>query len=217
MDLINENHLAVKESELIFGIDKKQTFLSSHINAAAIESHRVFGHCLVVFFADKTTGYDFLGGDVLVVPLGGLCRRGNDRLGESLVLDHPVGKLHTADLALSGGILAPGAAGKIASDYHLYGESFGTLSHGHHRIGSGQLPVGHYIAGCVEEESGNLVKYLTFIWNTFGQNDIKGRDAVCSHHDESGVVDCVNIAHFAMIDSRLRREMKVGFQQSCHS
>ena len=117
-----------------------------------------------------------------------------------LVLLHAFRQTHAADFAHAALIRPPCRAAEVAAHNHLQGEAFAEHAHGHHRVGRGQLPVGADVRRGVEELCGYLVQYLSLVGDAFGQDDVEGRDAVRSHHDEFLTVDVVHIAHFPVVD-----------------
>ena len=103
----------------------------------------------------------------------GLGCRGDDGLGESLVLLHAVGQFHTTEFTATVLVLAPGRTCQDGTDNHLHTETLALQTDGHHRVGSSQLPVRTDIRRGIEELSSDLVEHLTFKWNTLRQYHVE--------------------------------------------
>ena len=155
-------------------------------------------------------GNDFFFGNVHVVAFVSLCCRRDDRLGETLVLAHSIRQFYTTDLTYTFFVVTPSRTGEDGTDNHLHTESLALQSHGHHRVGGGQLPVGTYVCRCVKEFSCYLIEYLSLERNTFGQDHVKGRDSVSSDHHEQVVVDVIHVAHLSMVHALLSIKMEIG-------
>ncbi len=216
MDFVDEDNFPFALAELIFGIDENQPLFGGHLGAALEEGAGVALHLFVVLLAYQALGDDFLAGDVLVMPFGGLGGRGDDRLGETLVLAHPLGELHSAELAASRGIFAPGGAGKVAADNHFDGETLAAVPYGRHGVGSGETPVRNDVGRGLQEVACELVEHLSLVGDTFGEDYVEGRDAVCRYHHEDVVVNGVDVADFPVVYGGLAGEGVVGFGESFH-
>lgn len=211
VDFVNQDDLALAQAELILGVDQDEALLGGHTAAALKEGAGVALHGVIVLGRDNALSDNLLTRDVHVVAGVGLGGGGHDgAAGECLVFDHAVGETDAANLAGAGLIVAPCAAGEIAADDHFNSETFTLVTDGDHRVGAGELPVGDDVGGGVEEVGRNLVEHLTLVGDALGEDDVKGRDAVGGDHDHQVVVDSVDIAHFAVIDSGLPWEIVVG-------
>ena len=184
--------------------------------ATGEETARIVLHDGVVLLADESLADDLLAGDVHVVALVGLGRRGDDGLGEALVLAHSLGQLDATELAASCLVLTPGRSREDATDDHLHTEALTLQAHRHHRVGGGQFPVGADVARLVEHLGCNLVQHLTFEGNTLGQHHVEGRDAVGGDHHHQVVVDVIHIAYFAVVHAFLSIEMEISRCQCFH-
>lgn len=102
-------------------------------------------------------------------------------------------------------------AGEVSAHHHLHLERLAFETHGNHRVGRSNLPVGQNIGGSIEELGGYLIKYLPLIRYTFGQNHVECRDAVGGYHDQQIVVDVVNVADLAVINAFLTGKVEIGF------
>ena len=92
MDLVDEEDLpSLVLSELILGIHEDQASLPCHLLPTAEEGIRIGLYLSVVLLADESCTDDLLAGDILIMPLILLGRRGNDGLGEGFVLPHSLG------------------------------------------------------------------------------------------------------------------------------
>ena len=92
MDLVNEEDLpCLVLPELVLGIHEDQAPLTCHLLPTAEECIRIGLDLSVVLFADESCTDDLLSGDILIMPLILLGRRGNDGLGEGFVLPHSLG------------------------------------------------------------------------------------------------------------------------------
>ena len=196
-------------AELILSVDKNQTLLGSHTGAYLEKSARIALHHLVILGADNSAGYDLLSRDILVMAGLGLGRRSDDRLGETLVLAHTLGKTHSADLPDTRRILAPGAARQITAYDHLDAETLATHSRSHHRIRDRTLPVRNSIRRRVKKLGGYRIENLTLVGNTLGENDVECRDAVSGYHYKTVAVESIDIANFTVIDSLLARKIVI--------
>ena len=146
----------------------------------------------------------------------GLGGRGDDGVLELLVLAHAVGDGYSADLAGSVLVSPPRAAGQVAPDDHLYGQTLALVAYGHHGIGRGYLPV-LYDVGCgIQEHGGYLVEHLSLIRYSLGQDDVKCRDPVSSYHRDVAVVDSVDVADFPLVLARLMAETECGLCNCFH-
>ena len=134
---------------------------------------------------------------------------GDDRLGETLVLLHTVGQLHTAQLSATVLVLTPCRTSQDRADNHLHTEALTLQANSNHGVWSSQLPVRTDVGSSIQKLSGNLVQYLTLEGNTLGQHYVECRDAIGGHHDQQIVVDVVHIAYLAMIHALLSLELKV--------
>ncbi len=211
MDFVNEDHFAVQLAELILCINEDKTFFSSHFSAALKELACVVLHNGIILCAHNATRNNLLLGNILVVPFIRLSCRSNDGFGELLVLFHAFGKRHSADRTHSSLVVTPRAAGEIAADNHLYLETISLVAHCNHWVRSRKAPVRNDVFCSFEEICSNLVEYLPFIRNTFGEDNIESGDSVSSYHDKDFIVDIVHITHFAVIYACLVGEFVVGF------
>ncbi len=200
MHLVDEEHLAVLLAELVLGVDQHETLLGGHACADFEEGAGVALHHLIVLGRYETLSDDFLARDVLVVTGVGLGGGGDDGFGETLVLAQTLGEPDAADLACAGCIFTPCAAGKVSADDHLHTEAFAAYACRGHGVDFGELPVGDGVAGGVKEVVRNLVQYLTLERYALGKDNVEGRDAVGSYHDEDVSVDGVYVADLAVID-----------------
>ena len=92
MDLVDEEDLpSLVLTELILGIHEDQAPLTCHLLPTAEECIRIGLDLSVVLLADESCTDDLLSGDILIMPLILLGRRGNDGLGEGFVLPHSLG------------------------------------------------------------------------------------------------------------------------------
>ena len=154
--------------------------------------------------------YQALVGDaVLIVALGGLGGGGEDGLFQLL------GQLVIAGDNLAAEGLAclvglPHGAEHVAPDDELVGQHF-QLLHQHHTVfvflfgkflrhilgvGGNQVVL-HNVLRQIEPEQGELVEHPALFRHGGGQNDVKGRDAVCGVDDQFLVGDLVNLPHLA--------------------
>ena len=216
VDFIHEVDDAVLLAELVLRVHENQPHFGGDFAASLIDGPRVSFELLVLLAAYQTRGDDLLLRDVLVVSFGGLRGRGDDRLGESLVLDHPFGHLHAADGPFAGLVFSPGVAREVAADDHLDLVRLAFAADGNHRIRHGQLPVGEDIRRGVEELGGNLVEDLALVGDALGQDNVKGRDPVGYDHDEVFVVDVVDVADFSHIFAFLTFEGEIGASNGVH-
>ena len=210
MDFVDEIDFTVFLAELILGIHQYQSLFRSHFRAAGEEGVSIFFHQFVVFLAHESLGDDFFLRYVFIVSGIGFRGRSDDRGGELLVFFHAFGQLHAAEFAATVLILTPCGAGQIPTDNHFHAEAFAFQSHGHHRVRSGQLPVGYDVARGIEESGCNLVQHLPFEGDSFGQDHIECRNTVGGHHDHQFVVDVIHVAYFSVIYAFLSREVKIS-------
>ena len=145
-----------------------------------------------------------------------LCSRGDDRLGELLVLDHAVGHCNATDGALASLILSPCVTREVAADNHLHLVGLAAVTYGNHRIGHTNLPVGKNICSSIEELSSNLVKHLTLEGDALGKYNIECRDAIRYNHYEVVVVDVIDVAYLTYIVTLLALELKIVLYNSVH-
>ena len=107
MDFVHQHDLVANLAEFVFRIDKNQALLGRDFGAALEEFSRNVFNLSVILLADEAFGDDVLARDVLVVAFVGLGGRGDDRLGETLVLLHAVRNLHATDGVLTALVGAP--------------------------------------------------------------------------------------------------------------
>ena len=175
VNLVHEIDLAVVLSEFILGVHENQTAFGSHFRAAFEERQRVaFQH--FVFFGRGQSAFENLGFRNVCVVFAdfSFCGGRDDRCGELLVLAHAVGERNAADFAGAGLISAPSAAAKITANDHFDGEAFAGHADGHHRVGSGFLPVRANVRRRVEKLCRDLVEHLSFEGNALRQHDVEG-------------------------------------------
>ena len=211
VDFVDEIHFSVALAKLILRVDEDESLLGGNLLTASKEAARVVFHHSVVLSRDDALSDNLFTRDIQVVSLIGLCGGSDDGFGEPLVLTHAVGQLHSANLANTFLIIAPGRASENAANNHFHAEALALHSNGDHRVGCGEFPVGADVAGGIEELSCNLVEHLSLKWNAFWKDDIKGRYAVGSHHHHDVVVDVVYIAHLPVVHALLSSEVEVSF------
>ena len=216
MHFIDENHLAVVLAEFILCVDKNQTFLGSHTRTDLEELAGVLLHHFVVGGIHQTLGDDFFPGNILIVTGVGLGGRSDDRLGELLVLMQTFGKLHSAYFADSRRIVAPCTACEISADNHFDTEALALHTCGSHGSDFGKLPVRNSLGGGVKEVVCDLVENLTLVGNSFGKDDVKGRDTVGGNHYQDVAVKRVDVAYLAVVHGCiLSGKMEIGVSK-CH-
>ena len=142
----------------------------------------------------------------------GLGGRSDDGLGETLVLAHAFGQLHTTYLAAAVLIVTPCRTGKYTADNHFYTKSLALQTYGNHGVWGSELPVGTDVLGLVQELGSYLVQHLSLEGYALGQNYIKGRDTVGSHHYHQVVVDVIHIPYLAMIHTLLSFKLEICFR-----
>ena len=147
----------------------------------------------------------------------GLGGGGDDRGLEFLVLPHSVRDGYSADLAGTVLVGPPCAAGKVASDDHLYGQALAFVSDSDHGVGSGYFPVLDYVGCGIQEHRGYLVQHLSLVGYALGQDDIKCRYPVGGYHDYEVVVYGVDIAYLAFVLACLMSEIEVCLCNSFHN
>ena len=108
MHLIHKIDASVLLAELVFGIHEYEALLCSDLRSPLEYGPGIFLELFVILGGNEAGSYDVLLGNVLVVTLGGLGGRSDDRLREFLVLDHTVRHRDTADFTLSRLVLPPG-------------------------------------------------------------------------------------------------------------
>ena len=208
--LVNQIDLAVTLAKLVLGVHKDESFLGGNLGAEVEEGTGIFLHHLVVFLAHNALCDDFFLRDVLVVTLVCLGGGGDDGLRELLVLTHSLGQSDATKSAVASLVLTPCRTGQVATDNHFHTEAFALQAHGHHRVGSGEFPVGDDVCRCVEELGCNLVEHLTLERDAFGQHHVECRDAVGSDHHHKVVVDVVHVTDFAVIHFLLSGEVEIS-------
>ncbi len=60
MDLVDKNHFAVAESELILGVYQNEPTLCGNFSATLKKSERIFLHLLIDILLHDTLGYDLV-------------------------------------------------------------------------------------------------------------------------------------------------------------
>ena len=216
VNLVDEVNPTVAFAEFIFGVDKYQAFGGGNLGTPLEESQGVFLQLLVVLLVHKTGTDNLLAGDILIVSLVGLGGGSKNGCREFLVFHHSLGQWNAAQGAGTGFVFAPSAACQIATDNHFDTEPLAFEAHGHHRVGRSQFPVGDDVGGGIKEFSSNLVQHLAFIGNTLGQDNVEGTDAVADHHGHIFIIDIIDIAHFAYIQTFLFGEGEVCLYYCFH-
>ena len=140
----------------------------------------------------------------------GFGSRGDQRLGELLVLLHAIGQDISTKVTATVLIVTPCRAGQISADDHLNSETLALQTYGNHRIRGGQFPVGADIGCGIQELGCNLVQNLTLERNTLGQYNVKGRYAVCGNHDHQVVINVINVTNLAVINTLLSFELEIS-------
>ena len=209
VDFINEIHLTIALAKFVLRVDKNQTALSSNLLSTGKNLTGVVLHDCIVFCRYDALCDNLFFRDVHVVTFIGLCRRGDDRLGETLVLFHAIGQFHTAEFTAAVLVLTPGRACENRTDNHLYTEALTFKTNRHHGVGSGQLPVGTDVCCGIQELCGNLVQHLSLERDTLRQYYVECRDTVSGYHHHQIVIDVVHIAYLTMIHALLSLELKV--------
>ena len=212
MDFVHQVNFAAVFAEFVFRVDQDQAAFGSDFRTAFEECERVFFQQFVFFRSSQALGQDFFFGDVGIVFTDlGFCRRGNDRFGETFVFTHTFRQFYTADFAYAALISTPCASAEVTAYDHFNGESLAHHAYGHHRIGSRQFPVRANVGSRIQEFGSDLVQHLSFVGDTFRQDYVECRDAVCRNHHQYVVVDVVHVAYFTMIDTLLSWKIEVCF------
>ena len=133
VDLVHQDDLAVALAEFVFGVHEDEAFLGGHFGAPLEQGAGVGLELLVILLGDDALGDDLFLGDVLVMAFGGLGGRGDDGLGELLVLHHAFRQRNAAEGAFAGLVFAPGVAGQITADDHFHLERLAAPADGDHR------------------------------------------------------------------------------------
>ena len=210
--LVYQVYLAVAKTEFVFRVYQYQTAAGGYLLAAGKEGAGVALHRLIMLGTHNALGDNLFFRNVQVVTLVGFRRRGDDGLGETLVLFHALGQTHTAQLTAAFLVGAPGRTGQDRADNHLYPETFTLQTYRHHGVGAGKLPVGADVARVVQKLRGYLVQYLPLEGNALGQHYIKGGDTVGGNHHYQVVADIVNVSYFAVIYTGLSGKMKISLR-----
>ena len=216
MDFINEIALAVALAEFVLRIDQNQSLPGRDLLPPCEEPACPALDDGIIFGRHDTLPDDFFLGDVQVVPLVRLGRRGDYRFRETLVLTHSVGKSHTAELAAAFLVSAPCRTREDGTDDHFHTKAFTLQTDRHHGIRRSQLPVGTDVGRLVEELGCNLIQHLTLERYALRQYHIECRDPVGSYHDDEVVVDVVHITYFAVIHTLLSIKMEISLCQCFH-
>ena len=87
--------------------------------------------------------------------------------GERLILNHAFRKFHSAEFTHAVLVVAPCAAGEIATDNHFEAQTFATIAYGDHRVGDRDFPVGNDVGGSVEERCCYLIEGLPLVGDAF--------------------------------------------------
>ena len=210
MDLVDEVHLAVALTELVLGIHEDESALLGNHLTTGKNLAGVVLHDGVVLSRNDALGNDFFLRDVHVVTLVGLGGRSDDGLGETLVLLHAVGQLHTTQLTTAILVLTPGRASEDRADNHLHTETLTLQTHGDHGVGGSQFPVRTDVGSGIQELGSNLVQHLTLEGDALWQYDVESGDAVGGHHHHQVVVDVVHIAYLSVVHALLSIKMEIS-------
>ena len=129
-------------AKLIFGIHKNQSMLGRNLLATSKELACPVLNDGIVLGRHDALRNNFFTRNIHVVTFVGFRRRRDDGFGETLVLVHALGQLHAAQFATAILIGTPSRAGEDGANDHFHAESLTLHTHGHHRVGGGQFPVG---------------------------------------------------------------------------
>src|SRR6266513_2588300 len=77
--------------------------------------------------------------------------------------------------------------------------------------GCGRLParqvIGHQVPGAREPEIGNAVQHPPLVGNRIGQHHVESRQPVGGHDEHRVVIECVDVAHLALVDAGKAAEL----------
>ena len=103
---------------------------------------------------------------------------------------------------------------EVASDDHLESNGLTGVANGNIRMWRVQFPRGNDVRNRIEEIARYAIEDLTFVWNSFGENDIKRADSVGYHGNHEVRADGIHVPDFAVIGRSLTREVELRMFES---
>ena len=183
MDFVHEVDFSIVLTEFILGIYQNQATFCSHLCSAFEQCQSVFFQRFVFFRSSESLSQDFFFGDILIVHTHfGFGSRSDNGVRELFVFTHTFGQTDTADFANAAFISTPCTSAEVSANNHFYRESLAHYADSNHRVGSSQFPVRTNVSSCVQKFGCDLVQHLSFVWNSFRQNNVECRDTVGSNH-----------------------------------
>ena len=168
MNLIDKVNLTVTFTEFVFRVNENESLFSGYFLSATKQFACVVFDNRVVFGRYHALTDNLFTRDIKIVPLIGFGCRCNDRFGETLVFAHTFGQFNTTQLALSVFIRTPSTTREDGTNYHLHPEPFAFKSHGNHRVGRSEFPIGADVACSIQKLGCNLIENLPFKGDAFG-------------------------------------------------
>ena len=217
VDLVDEVDLAVFLAKLVLRVNEDEPLLLRQLAPTLEEAERNVGDGLQLLGGHQSLLDDLLRGDIHVVSGVSLGGRREDRVLEVLILLHPLGQDHAAEIPLARLIGTPGATGEDGADDHLELIGLAGVADRDHGIGSGDLPVGDNVLGGIEISRSDAIEDLALEGDPLGEDHIEGGYAVGGDHHQEAVIESVYITDFAVEDVSRARQLEVGLSKCfCH-
>ena len=201
MDLVDDReHPFGVETELVLGVDEHQTRLGGDLLSPFEDLKRNGARLIPQLGVDDAMFDDLEFCDRFVVAaLFGFGCGGDDRLGQWVVLLHPIGEVEPVDRAGTSVVLRPqrgrGRAGQSASHDDLDRQGVALLSDRDICIWNRYDVRRHKVGDLFEPPGSELVQHLTAIRNG-AQDIVERRDAIGGDQGE-GVAEIDDVAHLA--------------------
>ena len=201
MDLVDDReHPVGVEAELVLGVDEHQTRLGGDLLSPFEDRKRDGARLVPQLGVDDATFDDLEFRDRFVVAaLFGFGRGGDDRLGQWVVLLHPIGEVEPVDRAGTSVVLRPqrggGRAGQSASHDDLDRQRVALLSDRDVGVRNRDDVRRHKIGDLFEPPRSELVQHLTPIRNG-AQDIVECRDAIGGDQGK-GVAEIDDVTHLA--------------------
>ena len=214
--LVDEDQLALGESELEFGVRHHDPPLQRMGCSELVQRKRQLLQALGKAATDPF-GH-LVQGDVDVVARGFLRRRREDGLGQTVRFHQPPGKLDAADAAAVL-VFLPSRAGQITAGHALDRDDLGPPDqHGppgqpvavlserlgeRRHVGRDQV-IGRHVLGLLEPVQGQPRQYPALVRDGLRQHDVERRDPVGRHHHQvgTGLEDVPNLPPSVQIHVR---------------
>ncbi|MNE37441.1 hypothetical protein D3C80_1312910 [compost metagenome] len=204
MDFVGQDDRTVfVRPEFIFRVDEDKALLCGNFLSAPEECQRVTGQGVPLLLRQELLLHDLCRRQRFVMAaIEGLACRRNDRLGQNLVVFHPVRQAHAVHLSLTllvkGQDRRAGGAGQITADHDFDRQYFKPLADDDIGIGVADHMVGADVLRLFEPVARCLGQDLPLIRNA-GKDAVEGAEAVGGYDDAVAVGQIVVFPYLATV------------------